>query len=185
MNDRPRPTLRTWLKRWAIALGLLVAVALLGGWMLPRPFSVERMATVQATPQAVYALVADPRRWPDWSAWHRRDPGMATSYAGAASGAGAAWSWQSRSEGSGRMRLTAAEPGRRVAYELSIDGWDGVSRGELLLQPKGTGTEVRWVLSGDLGPNPLARWMGLLADRMIGKDFDAGLMWLKSLAEQH
>ena len=40
-------------------------------------------------------------------------------------------------------------------------------------------------LAGDLGPNPLSRWMGLIADRVVGKDFDSGLMWLKSLAEQH
>ncbi|MFO1329318.1 MAG: SRPBCC family protein [Rubrivivax sp.] len=171
--------------RWAWSLVGVAGVALAGGGLLPRPYSVERMAMVQASPQAVYALMADPRRWADWSAWSKRDRGMLTTYSGAASGAGAAWSWASASEGSGRMRFVAAEPDRRIAYELAVDGWDGIARGELLLQPKGTGTEVRWTLAGDLGPNPLSRWMGLIADRVVGKDFDSGLMWLKSLAEQH
>lgn len=183
MSERQAPSWRTWLKRWAVALLLLAAAAVVGGWMLPRQFSVERSTTVQATPQAVYALVADPRRWGEWAPWSRRDRSMVTRYEGAASGAGADWSWRSDSEGSGRMRFTAAEPARRLTYELSLEGWDGVSRGELLLQPKGTGTELRWTLAGDLGANPIGRWMGLLVDRMVGKDFESGLMGLKSMAE--
>jgi len=111
--------MRVKLLKW-VAIGLLVLVALLlaGGLLLPSTFRVSRSIEVAATPQRVYALVADPREWKQWSVWNRRDPAMAIVYSGPQSGAGAAWEWKSASECDGRMRFTAAEPPRRVAYEL-------------------------------------------------------------------
>jgi hypothetical protein len=37
---------------------------------------------------------------------------------------------------------------------------------------------------GDLGNNPLSRWFGLFLDRMIGPDFEAGLVNLKRVSEK-
>jgi len=39
-------------------------------------------------------------------------------------------------------------------------------------------------MNGDMGINPLLRWVALFADSMVGKDFEAGLSNLKALAEQ-
>ena len=46
------------------------------------------------------------------------------------------------------------------------------------------GVELTWYINGDMGANPLMRWMGLAMDAMIGKDFERGLTRLKALAEQ-
>ena len=46
------------------------------------------------------------------------------------------------------------------------------------------GTQVTWTMNGDMGANPLYRWMGLFMDKMVGPDFDAGLANLKALAEK-
>ena len=35
-----------------------------------------------------------------------------------------------------------------------------------------------------MGGNPLFHWMGLMADCMIGKDFEVGLANLKAMAEK-
>ena len=102
---------------------------------------------------------------------------------GPASGVGAVWAWTSAAEGDGRMTFTAAEPDRRLAYDLYFPDWDSTSRGDLTLQADGAGTQVRWTMVGNMGANPLWRWMGLFADGMVGKDFDAGLARLKALAE--
>ena len=168
-------------------LGMLVALVLLlalGGLMLSPKFKVSRTVNVNAPPDKIYALVADPRRWKEWTVWNQRDPSMQISYSGPPSGSGAGWAWQSKSEGDGRMTFTAAEPGRRLAYELFFPDFGTTSTGELLLQPTGTGTQVSWVMNGDMGSNPMFRWMTLFADRMVGKDFDGGLANLKALAEK-
>lgn len=171
--------------KWVLgALVALVVVLALGGLMLSPKFKVSRTVNVNAPPDKVYALVVDPRRWKEWTVWNRRDPSMQISYSGPASGSGAGWAWQSKSEGDGRMTFTAAEPGRRLAYELFFPDFGTTSTGELLLQPAGTGTQVSWVMNGDMGSNPMFRWMTLFADRMVGKDFDGGLANLKALAEK-
>ncbi|MBC7938722.1 MAG: hypothetical protein H7Z19_02995 [Chitinophagaceae bacterium] len=38
-------------------------------------------------------------------------------------------------------------------------------------------------MDGDMGKNLLFHWFALLADGMVGKDFEAGLMNLKAVVE--
>jgi uncharacterized protein YndB with AHSA1/START domain len=172
------------LRRAVIGLLVLVALLLAGGLLLPSTFRVSRSIEVAAPPQRVYALVADPREWKQWSVWNRRDPAMPIVYSGPASGAGATWEWKSASEGDGRMSFIAAEPPRRVAYELVFPDFGTTSHGELRLEPAPTGTRVTWTMNGDMGRNPMFAWLALFADGMVGKDFDAGLVNLKALAER-
>ncbi len=171
--------------KWLLALILaLVLVIAIGGMLLSPKFQVTRTQQVQAPPDKVYALVVAPRAWQQWSVWNRRDPAMTIAYSGPESGVGAAWDWQSASQGNGGMRLTAAEPPQRVAYEIRFEGFSSVSTGELRFKPVGSGTEVTWTMDGDMGGNPLYRWFALFSDQMIGKDFADGLANLKALAEK-
>jgi uncharacterized protein YndB with AHSA1/START domain len=173
------------LLKWVLVVVLgLAAVLVTGGLLLPATFKVSRSVVVNAAPEAVYPLVADPRRWKAWSVWNRRDPKMEITYSGPDSGTGAAWAWKSPSEGDGKMTFTAAEPGRRVAYDLYFPDFGTTSRGELVFAPEGSGTRVTWVMNGDMGSNVLFRWMTLFADGMVGKDFEGGLANLRQLAEQ-
>lgn len=163
---------------------LLAAVLVLGGYLLSPKFKVSRSASIAAPPDKVYALIAEPRRWKEWTVWNRRDPAMAIEYSGAASGVGAVWAWHSKSEGDGRMSFTAAEPGRRIAYDLFFPDFGTTSTGDLTLAAEAGGTRVTWSVDGDMGANPLMHWFALGADSLIGKDFAEGLAGLKALAEK-
>lgn len=163
----------------------LVAIAFGGGMLLSPRFTVMRSVEIQASSEAIYPLLADPRSWARWSAWNRRDPAMQTSYSGAPSGAGAGWAWHSESQGDGRMAFTAAEAPRELQYELHFDQSGNASTGAFRLEPIGHDTtRVSWVMSGDLGGSPLMRWFALAADHLIGRDFEAGLANLKRLVER-
>lgn len=166
-----------------VVLGL-AAVVLVGGYLLPSKFSVVRSVRVEAPADKIYALVANPHNWPRWSVWHKRDPQMQIAYSGPDSGAGAKWDWKSKSEGDGSMVFTAAEPARRVAYDLYFPDFGTTSRGEFGFVPDGSATRVTWTMNGDMGGNPLFHWMALMADGMVGEDFDAGLAGLKDAAER-
>lgn len=172
------------LKVLLIAIVALLALGLGGGLMLSPKFTVSRTLTIDAAPEKIYALIADPRGWARWSAWNRRDPAMAIEYSGPASGAGAVWAWKSRSQGDGRMTFTSAEPSKRLGYELFFPDFGTTSTGDFRLDANGGATQVTWRMNGDMGSNPVYRWMGLFMDRMVGPDFDAGLANLKTLAEQ-
>ncbi len=171
--------------KWIV--GIVLALALLlfaGGALLSPKFTVTRSAVVNASADKVYALIEDPRRWKEWTVWNQRDPAMQITYSGPPSGQGAGWAWKSKSEGDGKMTFTAAEPGRKLVYDLFFPDFGTTSSGELRLAPQGSGTQVTWVMNGDMGSNPLFRWMTLMTDSMVGKDFDAGLANLKRVAEK-
>jgi len=171
--------------KFLIGLIVLLAVILFGGGLMLSPtFHIERSVVVQASPDKLYPLVASPRQWKNWSVWNRRDPAMTITYTGPEAGPGAGWAWKSASEGDGRMEMTSAEPGKRVGYALYFPDFESASTGELRFEPEGAATRVTWTMDGDMGGNPAMRWMGLVMNKMVGPDFQAGLDNLKTLAEQ-
>ena len=173
-----------YLKRMAIVLVALAVLFLVVGFFLPPTFTVARTAEIAAPPEKVYALVADPRGWKQWSAWNKRDPQMQIEYGGPPAGMGAKWSWKSKSQGDGEMTFTAAEPGRRIAFDLYFPDFGTTSKGELRFDPVGGATRTVWTMHGDMGRNPIYHWFALGAEGMVGKDFEEGLAGLKAAAEK-
>jgi uncharacterized protein YndB with AHSA1/START domain len=171
--------------KWLLVSVLaLVALLFLGGYALSPKFTVARSTVVNAPPPKVYGLIASPRQWKQWSVWNQRDPAMQIDYSGPDSGAGAVWAWKSKSEGDGKMTFTAAEPDKRLAYDLYFPDFGTTSSGHFDLTAEGSGTRVTWTMNGDMGSNPMFRWIALFADSMVGKDFQAGLAGLKAVAEK-
>ncbi len=171
--------------KWILGVVLALAAVLVGGgWLLGSDFKVTRSLLVNAPPEKIYPLVADPRGWKQWSVWNQRDPAMAITYSGAPSGVGAVWEWRSATEGDGRMSFTRAEAPGLLGYELYFPDFGTTSRGELRLVLEGNATRVSWTMEGNMGRNPLFSWIALFADGMVGKDFEAGLAGLKAVAEK-
>ncbi len=174
--------------KWLLGIVLALALVLwLGGMMLSPQFKVSRSLGINAPADKIYPLVVSPREWKRWSVWNQRDAAMKIDYSGPESGAGAAWDWTSASEGDGKMTFTAAEAGKRVAYDLYFPDFGTTSAGELVFAAESANsrsTRVTWVMNGNMGSNPLFRWMTLFADGMVGKDFEGSLANLKTLAEK-
>lgn len=172
-----------WLVRTIAGLIILVVAFLAVGFVLPSHFRIERSATINAPAERVYSMLVAPSEWKRWTVWNQRDPAMKVDYSGPPSGVGARWSWESESEGNGRMEFTEALPNQRIGYKLSFPEFGMQSAGALTIEPAGSGVRVSWTNEGEMGTNPVNRWFGLLMDRMVGKDFEAGLANLKKLAE--
>lgn len=167
-----------------IVVGVLAAVFLVGAMVMPSAYEVERSAVINAPASKVYPLIAEPKSWPKWTVWNKRDPYMKMTFAGPPSGKGAKWSWESKTEGSGNMEFIAAEPDKSIGYALAFPEMGMSSKGRLALAPEGAGTRVRWTNEGDVGKNPLMRWFVPFLDGMMGPDFEGGLAGLKTLAEK-
>ncbi len=173
------------VKRILLALVALLVVLAAVAYALPSRYSVSRSIDIDAQPSKIYPLVANTRAWKQWSAWNRRDPDMTIVYSGPESGAGSQWKWQSKSEGDGEMTLTSAQPDSRIAYRLYFPDFDSTATGAMTFEPiSAKTTRVTWTNEGELGNNPMMRWMGLAMDRMVGSDFAAGLANLKTLATE-
>lgn len=170
-----------------ILIVLFAAVAAVLGYAALQPdrFEVRRSATIVAPPDEVFALIADFHRWEAWSPWEKRDPAMKRMHAGAPSGRGAIYAWEgNRDVGKGRMEIFEAVPATRIAIQLDfLEPMAARNVAEFTLIPRGNATDVVWSMRG---PNPfLAKVMQVFVgmDRLVGKDFEAGLANLKSLAE--
>lgn len=172
-----------WFGRIALALLVVAGVLVAVGLLLPSGFKVQRAVDFAAAPERIYPLIADPREWKRWSVWNRRDPAMTMEYTGAPTGAGARWAWKSASEGNGEMEFTTVLANERVDYALAFPDMGMRSSGQLRLEAAGTGTRVTWTNEGDMGANPVNRYVGLFMDRLVGPDFEGGLNNLKALVE--
>ncbi len=170
--------------RVLLALILLAGAIALIGFLLPKNFKVARSLVMAATPEKIFPMIAETQNWPKWTVWNERDPNMKITYSGAPGGVGAKWSWQSKTEGNGAMEFTAAEANTSLTYRLTFADWAMVSTGMLTITPEGAGSRVTWTNEGEFGNNPFMRYFGLFMDRMVGKDFAAGLSKLKSIVEQ-
>ncbi len=164
-------------------LAVLVLLLVLVAFAFPRQYRVERSLVVNAKPEAVLAQVADLSAWKNWGAWQERDPQMKISYSSPPTGVGAWSAWESKQEGNGKMTITA-QTSTMVDYLLEFPDMGLRSHGSIELKPEAGGVRVVWADAGDLGLNPMNRWVGLFLDKMIGPDFERGLANMKKLAEK-
>ena len=172
------------LKRILVAILGVVALLLLVSFFLPSQVHVERSLVIQAPAEKVFDQINTLKNWEKWSPWHKLDPQMKLQYDGAASGVGAKYTWEStqRNVGSGSLAITRTVPGELIQTAMDFRE-QGQATGLFKLERAPEGTKVTWSMDTDLGRNPIAKYFGLVMDKMVGPDFERGLNNLKSVAE--
>ncbi|MEL6234652.1 MAG: SRPBCC family protein [Pseudomonadota bacterium] len=173
--------MRTILRSVGI-LVVLVAALVVIAFFLPREVTVERQTKIAAAPDAVFSQINDLKAFSDWSPWSAQDPDMVQEFEGPEAGPGQIMRWQSAELGDGSMTITAIDPDKRVDTALDF-GPMGSAVSWFDLAPAGEVTTVTWGFTTDLGMNPIARWMGLMMDGMVGADYETGLAALKAKVE--
>jgi effector-binding domain-containing protein len=172
------------VKKVLIAIVVIVAVLAVVSLFLPRQVHVERSASIAAPRATVFALLNGYKRFNEWSPWAAMDPNAKYTYSGPDAGVGAkmAWVGDPKSVGSGSQEIVESQPYERVKSALDF-GDQGKATALFVLAKQDAGTKVTWGFDTDLGMNPVARYFGLMFDRMIGKDYEKGLAGLAALAE--
>lgn len=170
----------------AVVLALAIAAVLILAARKPDRFAVQRATTVQAPPDRIFPLINDFHQWGSWSPYETRDPAMKRSYSGADSGKGAVYGWEGNKDvGSGRMEILDAQAPSKIVIKLDFFApFEGHNTAEFTMLPQGDGTNVTWSMHG---PSPfIGKIMHVFIDmdRMVGKDFEAGLANLKRLTEK-
>lgn len=184
--DPPPPVGRKGrVLRWlGIAIIALVVVALVVAFALPRHAVVTRSVEIAAPPAALFPLVSDLRRFNEWSPWANLDPDTVYTFTGPTDGVGQTLHWDSKDEqvGKGSLTITGIEPESRVDLLLGFAD-AGTALAFVALEPAAAGTRVTWGFDSDLGLNPVARYFGMMADGVVGPDYEKGLARLKTVAE--
>ena len=173
------------LKTITIVVVVLIGAILVYAATRPDTFRVQRTTNIKAPPEKIFALINDLHRWSAWSPYEKKDPAMKRALSGAESGKGAVYEWDGNNEvGKGRMEITETSPPSKVAIQLDfVKPFEAHNIVEFTLQPQDESTDVTWTMHG---PSPyISKVIGIFInmDSMIGKDFEAGLASLKTIAE--
>jgi len=169
---------------------LVLIVAAVGGFVAlvssqSDDLTVTRSTTISAKPEAIFAEINDFHRWGAWSPWAKLDPEMKVTYAGPESGTGASYAWVGNSEvGEGKMTITESHPSDHVRINLEfIKPFASNNATQFVLEPDGDKTKVTWSMTGKKNFMTKAFCLIMDMDKLIGSDFEKGLVQLQSVAE--
>jgi hypothetical protein len=152
----------------------------------PDVFEVRRTVVVNAAPDKIFPYINDFKRWMVWSPYENKDPAMQRTYSSTTGGKGATYAWNGDNNvGSGSMEIMDAPQPSRVTIKLDFTKpFEAHNIADFRLEPANGGTQVTWSMSG---PTPFfgkILHVFIDMDKMVGRDFEAGLANLKAVAEK-
>ena len=170
----------------AVVLAIAIAIVVVLAATKPDTFSVRRAATIKAPPEKIFPAISDFHQWTSWSPWEHRDPAMKRTYSGADSGKGAVYAWDgNKNVGSGRMEILDVSVPSKVVIKLDfLKPFEAHNTAEFTMLPQGDATNLTWAMHGPLVFMAKVMHVFINMDKMIGKDFEAGLANLKKLTEK-
>jgi Polyketide cyclase / dehydrase and lipid transport len=174
------------LKRLLFGLLALVAAFLIVVWMQPDDYRLTRSTTIMAPAAEIFARVNDLRRWEDWSPWAKLDPNAKVSFEGPPAGPGAMFHWSGNDKvGAGTMTITASKPNERVATRTDfMKPFEGTNDSEFVFSGRADQTDVIWTMTGRHNFIGKAMCLVMSMEKMLGPDFERGLMQLKMASER-
>ena len=180
------PTMLKIIAGIAVVLALAIGVLLILAASKPDTFRIERSATINAPPEKIFAVLSDFRQWTGWSPWENKDPDMKRSYGGADRGKGAVYGWEGdKNVGTGRMEILEANTPSKLVIKLDFfKPFEAHNTAEFTMLPQGNATNVHWVMHGPAPFMSKVMQVFMNLDKMVGKDFEAGLANLKQLTEK-
>ncbi|MBC2604895.1 SRPBCC family protein [Pelagicoccus albus] len=160
----------------------LFILAVVVSFFLSKDFVVSRQVTINAKPEAVYALVGDLKNWQVWGPWKDADASLTVELGEKTTGVGASQSWVGK-DGDGRLVFTQADPEKGVVFDLFFneDSFKNVS--SITYESSAEGLVVTWEMSGNIPAPVVGGYLARMMPGMISPMFDQGLFKLKNAAE--
>lgn len=174
------------IKKIAAVLAAAVVLLLIYASTKPNEFRVARTVSVNAKPEKIWPLVNDLRAQTAWSPWDKKDPAMKRTFSGPAQGVGSIYEWEGNREvGKGRLEISESVLPAKVVMKLDfLKPMEAHNVAAFALEPKGGATDVIWSIEGPMPFVSKVMTVFCNMDKMIGKEFEAGLADLKVLAEK-
>jgi uncharacterized protein YndB with AHSA1/START domain len=174
------------IKAISLAVAVLVAAVLLYAATQPDTFRIERAADIKAPPEKIYAILEDFGRAPEWSPFEKKDPNMKRSRRGPPKGVGAVYAFEGNKDvGTGELQVLETNPPSGLRLRLDMkEPFEGSNVIEYTLKPANDTTRVTWSITGPMPFISKVMCLFIDMDKMVGRDFEAGLAALKGVAEK-
>lgn len=165
----------------------ILAAALVGGllylYSLPADYTVSRSREMDVAGEKIFNSVLDFKSWPKWGPWLPHAPNTKLEYSSNLTQEGGHYTWQSKVIGAGKLTHVKIEKPHYIEQKIEfIKPIRGVCKVEWEFAPiKGGKTKVTWTMHGRV---PFFfRFMTKNLDRMIGLDYEMGLIMLNRLLD--
>jgi len=164
---------------------IILAIIIFGGSLfLPKTYSVSRNAVINAPDSVIYKNIADFNEFTKWNPWAKMEPSAKITVSGNIAQPEHLYQWTGDKTGTGQMKITKVDANKMVDIELKfIKPMESVANTRFDIAADGSGNKVTWTMSGE-NKGAINKWMGLFMDKMIGKDFEDGLRFLKEKSEK-
>jgi hypothetical protein len=171
------------LKNLLIALAVIVVVAGIVLYFLPKEFTVSNSIEINRPAGMVYAQISDYNKWGTWDPWMKMDPDAKVTIEGTPGTAGQKMSWQGKKSGVGNITVVSAGFNDFIYSDLEmVKPVKSSGKDMLKLEAEGDKTKITWTNRGGL-PFPGGRIFGLFVNKMYGKAQTDGLQALKTAVE--
>ncbi|MGF1923465.1 MAG: SRPBCC family protein [Bacteroidia bacterium] len=172
------------LKLVGIIIVSLALIIVVGGMFLPKSYTVSRYTVINAADTLIYKNIADFNEFYKWNPWARMEPSATIKVSGPIASPDHLYEWEGKETGQGYMKIKNVDLNKMIDIELKfIKPFESLADTRFDISPEGTGNKVTWSMSGE--NNLMSKWMGVFMsmDKMIGKDFEDGLKYLKEKSE--
>lgn len=169
-----------------IALGLLAAVlttAVLFLLSLPGDYEVKRCREIKVSAETLFATLRNFKSWPDWSPWLIHEPDCTLEFSDNFDQEGGWYRWDGQYVGSGRLEHLQLDSPLHLELKIQFfKPFKSEARVGFELQAATDGfTELCWTMHGRMPL--LLRWLTPMLKRMIGNDYELGLVRLQGLLD--
>lgn len=164
----------------------LVALVVILAVIAPKTFNVYRSIDILKPKEEVFNYILLVKNQEIWSPWAKKDPNMARRYNGTDGEIGFVSYWNGNKEvGEGEQEITNVIDGERIEGELRFfKPFRSISSCYFnVYNLEDTKTKVTWGFSGKNAFPMSIVMLFMNMDKAVGKDFEEGLLALKTELE--
>lgn len=172
-------------RKIVLITSLIFLLVMLAGFLLPAQFSAERSTTIDASEDIVFDTLATITTWPRWNPWLEggKDDGQIT-FGDTLQGEGSVVYMNKGESDVSKIRIVSVAPVRKeIDVQLQIAGQFNLAA-TIVVRQSNYGTLIEWREKGELGMNPVQRYIALAMPALLGKTIDQGLTNLKQILEE-
>ncbi len=166
-------------------LGVIVVLALAA----PKNYHVFRTIEINKPKQEVFNYLKLVKNQDYWSPWKSRDPEMKQEFVGQDGTVGFIAKWESdhKQVGAGEQEIKRITENESIETEIRfLKPWKSLSDAYMKVEDgDNQSTKVIWGFSGTNKPPMNIFMLFFNMDKAVGKDFDEGLVNLKSILENN
>jgi hypothetical protein len=171
---------KIYLSLFAIVLGVIIVSR-----FFPHTYHVEQSIEINKPKQEVFAYMSNLKNWEEWSLWNKSIDSTLYYFYNAKQGQlGARQYMRGELVGNGWFEIDEFTQDSLLHFKLIVNNGDRTSDGTFLFEAiNETSTKLTWINSGDVGFNPLKRFMIPFVTKNTATTLQSSLTSIKNKLE--